>query len=599
LQEKAPSGYPQRSPDGKFWWSIKENNLWIRNLQTHEEFALTTDGRPGDAYESPASWSGDSTRLLLHKVKRLAVRQIAIVESSPKDQVQPKLHMIDYAKPGDPLPEPHPWLFNVVERQGIPVDTASLCPTPWSLDWPCWNQALGQFTFLYNQRGHQMLRVIGVDPATGQTACRLEETSKTYISYSGKGNFFYWPLPTGEMIWMSERSGWNHLWLHDPRTGKAMQITSGNWIVDQVLHVDEATRQIWFWGCGFVAGENPYDRQLFRVNFDGTGLVRLTDGNGDHDFLQFSPGFRTVIVRWSRPDHPYVHELRDAQTGRLICTLATADASRLAKIGWQPAEPFCAKGRDGQTEIWGSIIRPAHFDPKRRYPVIECIYSGPHGHFAPTTFLVWSREQDMADSGFIVVKIDGMGTSGRSKAFNDVSWQNLQDAGFPDRKLWIQAAARHCPQMDPNRIGIYGGSAGGQNAMRALLDHYPFYKVAIADCGCHDNRMDKIWWNEQFMGWPIGPQYEKSSNVVDAHKLQGNLLLIVGEMDTNVDPASTMQVANALVKAKKPFDLMVIPGGGHCAGQDTPYAWQRMKDYFHTHLDKPAQPARSAAARSD
>jgi dipeptidyl aminopeptidase/acylaminoacyl peptidase len=589
MQVKYPFPHPQNSPDGHFRIFIKDQNLWVRDLKNNEEFTLTTDGRSGDAYEWPACWSGDSRHVLLYRIKRPPVRQITIVESSPKDRIEPKLHTINYAKPGDPLAEAKPWLIDVVGRKGNPVDAASLCPTPWSLEWPRWNPALGQFTFLYNQRGHQVLRVIGVDPATGKASCLLEEASKTFITYSDEGKCFYWPLPTGEMLWMSERSGWNHLWRHDPRTGQTVPVTSGNWVVDHIIHVDEATRQVWFRGCGFVSGENPYNRQLFRINFDGSGLVRLTGGNGDHDYFQFSPDFRTLVVRWSRPNQPHVHELRDGQTGRLICTLATADASRLAKIGWVTPEPFFAKGRDGQTDIWGIIIRPANFDPKRQYPVVESIYSGPQGHFTPTTFLVWSREQDMADSGFIVVRMDGMGTSGRSKAFQDVCWQNLKDAGFPDRKLWIQAAVKHCPQMDLDRIGIYGGSAGGQNAMRALLDHYPFYKVAVADCGCHDNRMDKIWWNEQFMGWPIGPHYEKSSNVVDARKLQGKLMLVVGEMDTNVDPASTMQVVNALVKASKPFDLLVIPGGGHCAGQSTPYAWQRFKDYFHQHLDAPAK----------
>ena len=173
--------------------------------------------------------------------------------------------------------------------------------------------------------------------------------------------------------------------------------------------------------------------------------------------------------------------------------------------------------------------------------------------------------QAQAELGFIVVQIDGMGTSNRSKAFNDVAWKNIGDAGFPDRILWHKAVAAKYPYYDITRVGIYGGSAGGQNALGGLLFHPEFYKVAVSYAGCHDNRMDKIWWNEQWMGWPIGPQYSASSNVDNAYRLEGKLLLVLGEMDTNVDPASTLQVVNALIKANKKHDLLFVPGGGHGA----------------------------------
>ena len=189
----------------------------------------------------------------------------------------------------------------------------------------------------------------------------------------------------------------------------------------------------------------------------------------------------------------------------------------------------------------------------------------------------------MAELGFIVVQIDGMGTSNRSKAFHDVCWKNLGDAGLPDRIAWIKAAAAQYPYLDLSRVGIYGGSAGGQSAVGALLAHGDFYKVGVADCGCHDNRMDKIWWNELWMGWPVGPHYAEQSNVTNAHKLSGKLLLIVGELDHNVDPASTMQVVNALIKADKDFDLLVVPGGGHGIAE-SPYGTRRRSDFFVRHL---------------
>ena len=226
---------------------------------------------------------------------------------------------------------------------------------------------------------------------------------------------------------------------------------------------------------------------------------------------------------------------------------------------------------------------PTHYDPARSYPIIEAIYAGPHGAHVPKEFGVVRGPNHLAELGFIVVQIDGMGTNHRGKAFHDVAWKNLADAGFPDRRVWIEAAAAEIPGMDLTRVGIYGGSAGGQNALGALLSHGDFYDVAVSDCGCHDNRVDKMWWNELWMGWPIGPHYEEQSNVTRAHLLTGKLLLIVGEMDENVDPASTMQVVDALIRADKDFDLLVMPGVGHGAA-GTPYGTRRLRDFFVRHL---------------
>ena len=215
--------------------------------------------------------------------------------------------------------------------------------------------------------------------------------------------------------------------------------------------------------------------------------------------------------------------------------------------------------------------------------MIEQIYAGPHGAHVPKAFSVGSGLQELADLGFILVQIDGMGTNWRSKEFHDVCWKNLKDAGFPDRIAWMKKAAETRSEMDLSRVGVYGGSAGGQNAMAALLFHGDFYKVAAADCGCHDNRMDKIWWNEAWMGWPVDKSYEDSSNVVNAGKLTGKLLLTVGETDHNVDPASTMQVVDALIRAGKDFELIVFPGADHGAG-GSPYGRRRMREFFVRHL---------------
>jgi dipeptidyl aminopeptidase/acylaminoacyl peptidase len=265
-----------------------------------------------------------------------------------------------------------------------------------------------------------------------------------------------------------------------------------------------------------------------------------------------------------------------------MCELERADVSELEASGWKSAEVFSAKGRDGATDIWGIICRPRDFDPEKTYPIIEDIYAGPHDSFVPKSFNASDRYSSLTELGFIVVKIDGMGTANRSKAFHDVCWKNLKDGGFLDRIAWIKAAAEKYPYMDSDRVGIYGTSAGGQNSTAAVLFHPEFYKAAYSACGCHDNRMDKASWNEQWMGYPVGPHYAASSNIDNAHRLRGHLMLMVGEMDNNVPPESTFRLVDALIKADKDFDLIVMPGVGHSNGGA--YGQRRMRDFFVRHL---------------
>lgn len=570
----------EQPPDGKWSGFIKDHNLHLRAKGTGEEFALSCDGRPEDGYESRVFWSPDSLKLVALRRKKADERRVCFIESSPKDQVQPKLHSFVYRKPGDQIPITKPHLFHVAQRKEIPISD-ELFPNPWSIKRVHWCPDSRRFMFLYNQRGHQVLRIVAVDAQTGETGAVIDEQSKTFIDYAFK-EFTRYLDQTHEIIWMSERDGWNHLYLYDSRTGDVKnQITKGEWMVRGVDRVDEENRQIWFRAGGIYPEQDPYYVHYCRVNFDGTGLAVLTGGNGTHS-IQYSPDRRFIIDTYSRVDVPPVTELRQVDDGKLVCQLEKADISELLAIGWKPPQRFVAKGRDGKTDIYGVIYRPTTFDPGKKYPVIESIYAGPQGSFVPKRFQSFHRPQAMAELGFILVQIDGMGTSNRSKLFHDVCWKNLGDSGFPDRVLWIKAAAKKYPNMDVARVGIYGGSAGGQSSTRALLAHPDFYKVAVSDCGCHDNRMDKIWWNEAWMGWPVGPEYAESSNVTHAHKLQGKLLLIVGELDRNVDPASTMQVVNALIKADKDFDMLVIPGSGHGIGG--PYGVRRRQDYFVRHL---------------
>jgi dipeptidyl aminopeptidase/acylaminoacyl peptidase len=569
------------SPDGKWRSFVREANVYLRSQQTNEELRLSENGSPEDAYsERQLYWSPDSRRLVALRTKKGGDRKVTIVESSPRDQLQPKVHTIDYLKPGDPIPQPKPHLFDIASRREIPVSD-ELFPTPWSVQGVRWDADSKRFTFLYNQRGHQVLRVIAVDAETGAARAIIDEQSPTFIDYAHKQYLRHLDR-TGELLWMSERDGWSHLYLYNARTGAVKnQVTKGEWVVRGVDRVDEEKRQVWFRASGIYPKQDPYYIHYCRINFDGTGLVRLTEGDGTHT-VEYSPDGKYLVDTYSRVDLPPVTELRSAEDGKLVSELERGDWSALLAAGWKAPERFVAKARDGKTDIYGVIFRPTNFDPARKYPIIEDIYAGPQGSFVPKAFQSFHGPQGLAELGFIVVKIDGMGTSNRSKAFHDVCWKNIGDAGLPDRVLWIQAAARKYPCMDLDRVGIYGTSAGGQNALGALLRHPEFYKVGVSACGCHDNRMDKIWWNELWMGWPLGPHYEEQSNVTQANRLQGKVLLIVGEMDTNVDPASTMQVVNALVKADKDFDLLVVPGAGH--GMGGAYGQRRMHDYFVRHL---------------
>ena len=572
---------PNRSPDGKFEALVRNYNLAVREVGKSDVTVLSTDGSEGNYYDPDSiAWSPDSARIAVYKVRPGHRRYVHFVESSPEDQLQPKHSTMQYAKPGDVLDVEVPVLFDVASKTRTEVDNA-LFPNAYDMGRLQWRKNGAAVRVDYNQRGHQVFRVIEIDAATGKARAVISEEPKTFFAYSGK-RFRHDLEDTNEVIWMSERDGWNHLYLYDAATGAVKnQITKGEWPVRGVVSVDEKARQIYFNASGMYDGKDPYYLYFYRINFDGTGLVTLTPGEGNHT-ASLSPDRSLIVDTYSRVDAPPVTELRSAKDGSLLATLETADISALKSAGWRAPEPFVAKGRDGATDIWGLIFRPTNFDPKKKYPVIENIYAGPHSSHVPKNFISYNQMQAQAEIGFIVVQIDGMGTSNRSKAFHDVAWQNLKDAGFPDRIAWHKAVAAKYPYYDITRVGVYGTSAGGQNSLGGLLFFPDFYKAAVSAAGCHDNRMDKIWWNEQWMGWPIGEHYAESSNVDNAWRLEGRVLLIVGEMDNNVDPASTYQVVDKLIEHNKEFDLLVIPGAGHTSGGA--YGEHKRFDFFAEHL---------------
>lgn len=564
------------SPDSLWEAYIQDNNVYVRERkEPRKPVVLTTDGTQGYHYSDRLIWSPDSRKLATVKVRDAQERRIPLLESRPATQVQPVLQWRDYAKPGDVIPVSFPVLFDWTTRKQIPLDT-ELYANQFDLNLTGWRKDSRGFTFEFNQRGHQRYIVGEVNATDGKITHLVDEQAATFIHYY---QCYRHDLNDGqEMLWISERDGWRHLYLLGNNGQVKRQITQGEWVVRNVDYVDEANRVIYFNASGFNPDEDPYHLHYCRINMDGTGFKDLTPEPANHQVTASSD--RTYLVdAYSRADMPYTSVLRRSTDGSVIAQLEKSDISELTAMGWQMPEVFHAKGRDGKTDIWGKILRPSHFDASKMYPVIEMIYAGPHDshvekYFRATDHLC-SR---LVELGFIVVKIDGMGTSNRSKAFHDVCWKNLKDAGFPDRIAWIKAAAQQYPYMDIDRVGIYGWSAGGQNAMAALLFHNDFYKAAVALCGCHDNRMDKIWWNEQWMGYPIDESYSTSSNVDNAWRLKGKLLLINGELDDNVDPASTLQVVSELMKANKNFDQLYLPGKGHSLGGA--FEMHKIHDFF-------------------
>jgi dipeptidyl aminopeptidase/acylaminoacyl peptidase len=546
-------------------------NLVIR--ADGREIFRTSDGVEGDGYTGGEWVSPARDAVVAMKVKRGARHPVHIVEAAPKDRLEPKLRTIDYTKPGDEIDRPVPRLFRIERAPGsaalavreVAVDTA-LVPNPWSLDRARFISGGREIAFLYNQRGHQVVRLVAIDLSTGAARTIAEQAYPTFVDWTNKV-WMHWLDGTGELLWMTERSGWNHIELVDVATGKVKRsVTDGSWNVRRVEHVDEKARTVDIALMGRDATQDPYHLHFAQVKVDSGEITMLTSGDGTCR-VDFSPDRSALVCVRARADIPPVYELRRASDGAVVAELGAGDARAMRDAGWIPPQPFMAKGRDGKTAIWGLVYRPSGFDPAKKYPVIENIYAGPHGQHVPKWFDLRNRSREYAELGAIVVQIDGMGTNWRGKAFHDLCWKNLKDAGFPDRIAWMRELASRDASVDLSRVAIFGGSAGGQNAMRAVIDHADFYKAAVADCGCHDNRMDKIWWNEQWMGWPVDESYARSSNLEDAGRLGGRLMLVVGGLDDNVDPATTMQVAQRLIDAGKDFELLVIPSAGHGAAE--------------------------------
>jgi len=572
--EKLPPIAPARPsrPNGENPARIRDGRLEIRKSGEADWRVIgTTDGI------TRISASPDGKAVLAFKLLPGDRRKVYLLKSSVASTSRATLEERLYDQPGDKCDEYEVYHYDLATEKEtkVAIDPIFGGGQPWGGP-PGVTWSHGEAILRYPIRGYQEYRIVAIDPNSGKARTVHAEKSPTFVDLSKMQLRLL--EKTDGMLWQSERSGWNHLYRLDRKTGGLTQVTKGDWVVRSVQHIDEDRRQIWFTASGFgdSSKDDPYHIRYCRIAFDGTGFVTLTPGDGTHS-AQFSPNREYLVDTYSRVDLAPVHELRRASDGKLIRVIERADIGRIPERIRLP-ERFVAKGRDGVTDIWGVVIRPSHFDETKVYPVIENIYAGPHDSFVPKGFRPFHNMHRLAELGFIVVQIDGMGTNNRGKKFHDVAWKNIVDAGFPDRIKWMQALAAKYPQADVSRVGVYGTSAGGQNAAGALLFHGDFYDVAVSSCGCHDNRIDKQWWNEQWMGYPVGPHYDEQSNITHAKKLKGKLLLFVGEQDRNVPPESTVRFADALIKANKDFDFLLIPGADHTDGG--PYGERRRRDYF-------------------
>lgn len=574
------------SPDKKWIAAVKGGNIVVRSADKQTEIKLTTDGNAEKPY-GELTWSPDSRHLVGYRIDPREAKKVYYLLSSVPGTTRAVLKSHDYEQPGDEFTTYEQYLFNIDTKTGIKTDAEKIdffgAPR---LHWRNGNSRY--FTYEKADRGHQRFRVIEVDVNTGKTRNIINEKTKTFI-YEQR-IFTFYDAKAHKIVWVTEKDGWRHVYMVDELTGAQKLVTKGNWVVRDVDSVDVNKKQVWFRGSGRNAGEDPYLMHFYRINYDGGNLADLTPERGNHNIV-FSPDRKYFVDIYSQVNVAPKVVLKNTTTLKTVAELEHGDVNQLLATGVKLPEVFVAKARDGKTDIWGVIYRPANMDPQKSYPVIENIYAGPQDSFVPKNFSVVNEMQSIAQLGFIVVQIDGMGTANRSKAFHDVCWQNLADAGFPDRILWMKALAAKYPQVDISRVGVYGTSAGGQNSSGALLFHPEFYKAAVSACGCHDNRIDKQWWNEQWMGYPVGPHYEQQSNITNAGKLQGDLMLIVGEADNNVPPESTYRFADALIKSNKMFDFLMVPGMGHSDGG--PYGRKKKKDFFVKHLLHAEPPARN------
>src|SRR3954468_1020969 len=602
------------SPDGKLTAFIRNWNLWVRDLASGKETQLTTDGVKDFGYATDNAgwthsnrailvWSPDSKRIATFQQDQRNVGEMYLVQTKVG---HPMLQAWKYPLPGDDV-------VTMIQRVIIDVDgprvvrlqmlpdqhRGSLCDhlvcrgNEWSD--VQWSPDSKHLAFVSTSRDHKQEQLHVTDADTGVVRDVMQETVPTYYE-SGAGRVSWRYLPSSnEVIWYSERDNWGHLYLYDLATGKLKNaITSGEWAVTQLLHVDEKNREVYFLAVGREKGD-PYFSYLYRAGFDGKKLSLLTPEPGNHE-VSFSPSGKFFVDSYSQPDVPPISTLRD-QRGKTLATLGKADISKLLAAGWKPPTPFTVKARDGKTDLYGLMFKPTNFDPSRKYPVVNHIYPGPQGGSVGSRSFSAARgdAQALAELGFVVIELDGMGNPLRSKSFHDFYAKDLGDNTLPDQISGMKQLAERYPWIDLDRAGIYGHSGGGYATADAMFRYPDFFKVGISESGNHDNREYEDDWAEKWIGLLTKnadgtTNYDSQANQSSARNLKGHLMLMHGTMDDNVPPYNTLLVVDALIRANKDFDLLMLPNQHHGYGNASNYMTRRRWDYFVRYLLGPEPP---------
>jgi dipeptidyl aminopeptidase/acylaminoacyl peptidase len=564
------------SPDGKTRLRLNETGNLELVRGSERPQTLTTDASPEREY-GVFYWSPDSKTAVAYRTTPGDRLKMFRIRSIPESGVRPQLVEQTYDLPGDKLDSSELIVIDAATGKMKKAATDSI--DFWDLPLPWWSPDGKTFRIDQLHRGYQRERIIEIDRQTGAARTVIDEKTDTFLMPS-----YSWAHESpDEVLWASERDGWRHLYAIDARTGAVKrQLTKGNWVVRDVAYVGDD--RLVFSANGREADRDPYFLNWYSLDLKNPGEPKLLTPEPANHTGMISPDGRFLIDSFSTVDIAPEHALRDAKTGEILVHLEQADISQWQAQGFRPAESFHTKGRDDKTEIYGLIYRPTDFDKTKKYPVVEYIYNGPHDAYVPKSWFAYDRCSMLAELGFVVVMIDGMGTAHRGKEFHRVSYKNLGDSGLPDHMKWIKAAAAKYAEMDLSKgVGIFGYSAGGYDSAHALLTHPEFYTVAVSLAGNHDHRTDKVWWNELWMGYPVGPNYAEQSNVTLAPNLKGKLFLICGEQDDNVNPhAATMQLVDALVKADKDFDMLYLPGRTHNLGGW--YVDRKIFEYFVKNL---------------